>query len=69
MISGTFQDVTDAASGVVERGKEGLQRRKEKGDIRNQKAYEAKKQEQLKKERWEKERERLAERAVKKLRR
>jgi YidC/Oxa1 family membrane protein insertase len=68
-ISGTFKEVSDAGSGVVVKAKDTMADRKEKADIRDRQEYEVKKQKQLKKERWQRENERIAERAARKVRR
>jgi YidC/Oxa1 family membrane protein insertase len=68
-VSSVVKDVTGAGSGVVEKANKMMDRRKEKADLQERKAYEVKKQEQLKKERWEKERDRLAMRATRQVKR
>jgi len=67
VIGGTFKEIKEAGSGVVASAKESMDGRRQKADVLEKNRYEAKKQEQLKKERWEKENERRAERAAKKM--
>jgi YidC/Oxa1 family membrane protein insertase len=66
-ITGTFKEIKEAGSGVAASARDSMDGRRQKADVLEKKQYEAKKQEQLKKERWEKENERRAERAAKKM--
>jgi len=68
-VKGTVDEIKDAGSGVVSSAKELLSGRTEKADRKQARLYEEKKQEQLKKERWEREAEKRAERAAKRMRR
>jgi len=67
-VKGTVDEIKDAGSGVVSSAKELLSGRSEKADRKQARLYEEKKQEQLKKERWEREAEKRAERAAKRMR-
>lgn len=67
-VKGTVDEIKDAGSGVVSSAKELLSGRSEKADRNQATLYEEKKQEQLKKERWEREAEKRAERAAKRMR-
>lgn len=68
-VKGTVDEIKDAGSGVVSSAKELMSGRTEKAERKQAKLYEEKKQEQLKKERWEREAEQRAMRAARKVRR
>jgi YidC/Oxa1 family membrane protein insertase len=63
-IKGTIDSIKDAGKGAVDMTKERMAKNKEKSAINERKAYEAKRQEELKKERWERENQQRAERAA-----
>jgi YidC/Oxa1 family membrane protein insertase len=65
-IKGTVDEIKDAASGVMSKGKESLSSRVAKSDKKQAAIYEKKRQEQIKKERWAKEAEQRAKRAERK---
>ncbi|KAE8447829.1 hypothetical protein EG329_010058 [Mollisiaceae sp. DMI_Dod_QoI] len=65
-ITGTVAEIRDAGKGIVEKGKENLETRKGKNDAKEKRRYEEKRQEELKKERWELENQKRAERAARK---
>jgi YidC/Oxa1 family membrane protein insertase len=66
-VTGTFKSARESASEVVNMGREKLGERRKKADRDAVVNYEKKKQEELKKERWELENQKRAERAERKL--
>ncbi|PMD37163.1 hypothetical protein L207DRAFT_568225 [Hyaloscypha variabilis F] len=68
-VKGTVDEIKEAGSGVVSSAKELMGNRSDKYSAKQAKLYEEKKQEQLKKERWEREAEKWSERAARKSRR
>jgi len=68
-VKGTVDEIKEAGSGVVSSAKELMGNRSDKYSAKQAKLYEEKKQEQLKKERWEREAEKWSERAARKARR
>jgi YidC/Oxa1 family membrane protein insertase len=65
-VKGTVNEIKDAASGVISKGKESLSTRVEKSDRKQAAIYEKKRQEQIKKEGWAREAEQRAKRAARK---
>lgn len=66
-VKGTFKSVKESASEVVDMSKGKMSERKKKADRDAVLQYEQKRQEELRRERWELENQRRAERAAKKL--
>jgi YidC/Oxa1 family membrane protein insertase len=64
--TGPLGEIKDAYKGVVEKATEQNNRSNAKADVKRQKRYEEKRQEELKKQRWEIENQKRAERAARK---
>jgi len=67
-ISGTFKEVKASSQDLLGSAKDYMKKQREKNDKRDAEAHEKKRQEQLKKERWQRENEMRASRAQKKAR-
>ncbi len=65
-IKGTVNEVGDSFKGIIGQGKDSVKDRLAKREAEDRKRYETKKQEELRKARWEMENTRRAERAAKK---
>ncbi|RFU30746.1 hypothetical protein B7463_g5613, partial [Scytalidium lignicola] len=68
-IMSTYQGAKQSLSEVTGKGKDSLEKRRQKSEREAAERYEAKRQAELKKQAWEKENQRRAERAAKKLKR
>lgn len=67
-VTGTTGEIKGAFNGVVQQGMDYNEKRNSRISIKEQKMYEAKRQEELKKQRWEIENQKRAERAARKRR-